>query len=604
VKESPLVGHAVLPSEDLQAALVQALGQSKVFRTIGANSADWELTVSVAKIIEPETSLDMSASVFLDWLLTKSGSGAIAWNETIGTSHTATTFDADFAEERRLIAMQTAVREQKVMVSASPGGALSALLRYDPATMNEHGGLRSARSRLAEMFAIDLRSLAVFRVALGALLLVDLGLRAPLIGTNYTDAGVMPRALLPRLPTLSLHALSGGPELQVVLFLLAAAFAALLLVGFFTRVATAASWLLLLSLHYRNPALLDGGDLLVRQLLMWSLFLPLGERWSIDARRRGVPADRTSVLSAASVALLLQFFFFYVSTGFSKSGPEWHADHTALQMALAQTYWSRPFGQSLLEYPGLLRASTVGVVSFESYAPFLLLVPWFLGPIRVLLVVGFVGLMVGLGITIQLNLFPFDGILVVLPLLPTWFWERVLLVPAGDAPRRRTRRSEWLAALVVIPLLLHATYLNLATHGKVEPPPWLLEAAVPLGIHQSWTMYGPSPPDYDLDFRVVGSLRRGRPPVLVDTETDEAWPPLRAMHADYRFKYFLERLIRPDGRQDSGPRVQGYLSGCAAGGTRRTTSEAALPLSASTSDRRTSIRNRKPSSPRNSCSDA
>ena len=67
--------------------------------------------------------------------------------------------------------------------------------------MGVPGVLRSARSKLAEPFSIDLRSLAVFRIAFGTLLLCDLGLRAPLLETNYTDAGVMPRAILPKLPT-------------------------------------------------------------------------------------------------------------------------------------------------------------------------------------------------------------------------------------------------------------------------------------------------------------------------------------------------------------------------------------------------------------------
>jgi hypothetical protein len=109
--EGSFLSHAILPSEDLQASLVQALSQSKLFRTIGPTAADWELTVSVSKLVEPETGLDMSATVFLDWLLAKSGTGAIAWNETIATSFTATTFDADFMEERQLLAVQGAVRE-------------------------------------------------------------------------------------------------------------------------------------------------------------------------------------------------------------------------------------------------------------------------------------------------------------------------------------------------------------------------------------------------------------------------------------------------------------------------------------------------------------
>ncbi len=426
--------------------------------------------------------------------------------------------------------------------------------------VKEASVFRRARSRFAELFMIDLRSLALFRIALGALLLIDLGCRARLLETNYTDAGVLPRAIMPALPRYSLHALSGGSALQIVLFTLAAVFAAMLLAGIFTRIATVASWLLLISLHYRNPFLLDGGDMLLRQLLMWSIFLPLGERWSIDARRRGVPPDRTSVLSAAGAALLLQFVFFYVSTGAGKSGPEWSGEGTALQMALAQTYWSRPLGQALCKHPELLSALTPFVVYLERYGPFLMFVPWLMVPIRALTILAFAALMVGMGVTIQLNLFPFVGMLLLLPFLPTRFWERILGLPAADLARHRTRRSEWLAALIVVPLILHAAYLNLLTHGKATPSIPILRAAEPLGIHQNWTMYAPSPPDYDLDFLVAGALHDRTTRTLIDTPDGEHWPPVRTMHADYRFKYFLERLIRPDeAGRDPEPRIQAYL---------------------------------------------
>lgn len=421
-------------------------------------------------------------------------------------------------------------------------------------------GFRRALSRIGELFSIDLRSLAVFRIGLGALLLVDLAYRARLLEAHYTDAGVLPRAILPALPRYSLHTLSGGVALQVVLFTLAAAFAAMLLVGVFTRIATIASWLLLISLHYRNPFLLDGGDTLLLQLLLWSLFLPLGERWSIDARRRGMPADRTAVLSAASVALLLQFVYFYVSTGAAKTGPEWSEEGTALQMALSQTYWSRPLGQALRSSPELLGALTPVVVHFETYAPFLMFVPWFMGPLRMLTILAFAALMGGLGATIQLHLFPFAGMLVALPFLPTWFWKRVRASPAGEGVRYRPRRSEWIAAIVVVPLILHAVYLNLLTHGKVAPFVSILRAGEPLGIHQDWLMYAPSPPAYDMDFRAVGKLHDGSTRNLIDSPDGDLWPPARPMRVDYRFKYYIERLIRPDAAGGvPGPRIQAYL---------------------------------------------
>lgn len=54
---------------------------------------------------------------------------------------------------------------------------------------------------IREIFAIDLRTLALSRVLLGGFLILDLALRARDITAHYTDFGVMPRGVL--IPYLS-----------------------------------------------------------------------------------------------------------------------------------------------------------------------------------------------------------------------------------------------------------------------------------------------------------------------------------------------------------------------------------------------------------------
>ena len=46
---------------------------------------------------------------------------------------------------------------------------------------------------LSDVFGIDTRSLAVFRIGLALTILLDLVLRAQDLGAHYTDAGVLPR---------------------------------------------------------------------------------------------------------------------------------------------------------------------------------------------------------------------------------------------------------------------------------------------------------------------------------------------------------------------------------------------------------------------------
>lgn len=98
--------------ESLQSTLVQALIEHEIFESVRSDgSSDWQLTVSVTKLLEPETGLDMTATIDMDWLLVRRGSGEIAWNATLRTSHTANNYDAPFIKERGVAALQGAVKK-------------------------------------------------------------------------------------------------------------------------------------------------------------------------------------------------------------------------------------------------------------------------------------------------------------------------------------------------------------------------------------------------------------------------------------------------------------------------------------------------------------
>ncbi len=90
--------------------------------------------------------------------------------------------------------------------------------------------------RVEELLGIDLRSLGLFRILIGLLIMLDLCVRATSIGAHYTDAGVVPRQLVfdygEQPWFFSFHMLSGDIILQIVLFLLAGLSALLLAVGF------------------------------------------------------------------------------------------------------------------------------------------------------------------------------------------------------------------------------------------------------------------------------------------------------------------------------------------------------------------------------------
>src|SRR5262245_22417275 len=100
------------------------------------------------------------------------------------------------------------------------------------------------------VFDLDLRGLAMLRIALGVLLLWDIVSRSRFLADLYTDDGVLPRHLVSaRLP---LCFLSGTAWYQAVVFAVGAVAAVTLILGYRTRVSTAIGWLVIGSIQSRN----------------------------------------------------------------------------------------------------------------------------------------------------------------------------------------------------------------------------------------------------------------------------------------------------------------------------------------------------------------
>ena len=366
-------------------------------------------------------------------------------------------------------------------------------------------GLERVAGRWTDVFGIDTRSLAVFRIGLALTILLDLVLRAQDLGAHYTDAGVLPRALLaaevgsripwaPVLLNLNPHFLFGGLIGQALLFVAAGAAAVLLLAGWRTWWVTVASWILLASLHGRNPGALNFGDVVLRMLLFWSMFLPLGAHWSMDAARRssGWSRFRPRVLvGAAAAALLLQVAFIYAFNALLKTGAAWTTDFTALEMALGGETWASAWGLRLIEYPELLNVMTRFAIGLERYGPILAFLPFFNGPARLLAVVLFVAFHTGILIWMRTGIFPVACIVAWLVFLPTWLWEKLGVV--GEvASRLRLPRWPGLAALAILGYVflwnVGTVWDEMRVRGMWSAPAYLLR------VDQRWAMFSPQPP--------------------------------------------------------------------------------------------------------------
>jgi predicted DCC family thiol-disulfide oxidoreductase YuxK len=294
--------------------------------------------------------------------------------------------------------------------------------------VNQESSGKSSPGLLSRIFGIDLRSLALFRVFLGILILCDLFLiRIHDLRAHYTDFGVLPRsAYLEKFVKawyVSIHMMSGEALVQLGLFLVAGFCAVCLILGFRTRLFTFLSWFLMLSLHCRNPMVLQGGDTLFRMLLFWSMFLPLGARFSVDeARNTSHDPNFQRILSVASAALLFQTCFVYWFTWILKDHAIWREGRAAFY-ALNIDHFVTPLGKWLLAQPEWLTPLTLGTYWWELIGPCLVFIPIFTAPVRIVVIVLMMSMHFGFGRTLEIGLFQYVSMVSWIPFLPAIFWE-------------------------------------------------------------------------------------------------------------------------------------------------------------------------------------
>lgn len=290
---------------------------------------------------------------------------------------------------------------------------------------------------LREILGIDLRSLALFRAGLALCILFDLFVRAGELTDLQSDAGVLPRRGVLEFwdwrVLNSLHLASGSYWWQLFLWAVAAGAALCLLVGYRSRLMAVVSLLLLVSVQARTYATVQGSDDLLRVLLFWGCFLPLGARASIDAAMADglrpdshltQPPDHRLVFGFASVALILQAMAVYFVGALLKTSPIWFPDGNAVYYALSIDQFTTPLAKLVLELPvGLLQAITYFVWFLELVGPFFLFLPVFHLSFRLTVLAMIVAMHVGFLLLLEVGLFPYCSLLSLVPLIPGAVWD-------------------------------------------------------------------------------------------------------------------------------------------------------------------------------------
>jgi hypothetical protein len=385
------------------------------------------------------------------------------------------------------------------------------------------GIARRLRDWAENIVALDSRSLAVTRVGLGAILLADLATRAMFLREHYSDAGILPRHLAHELtsPTLGILDAGGGVFLAACVFLAAMAAAVALAIGYRTRWATLACWVLLVSIQNRNPPLFHSGDILLRLALFWGLFLPLGSRWSIDARRGSAGPER--IISIGTGCWVIQVMLvFGCLLDHKLSGHSW-THGTAVAEALRVGQYQRELGLWLLSWPSVLRLLTYAVLVAQGLTVLLLGLPFAWA--RLCAVAMTVATQIGFGLSFRLGHFPWTTSIVMLAFLPPEFWDwlgrrggfKALAEPEHRSPLAgELGLPGKIVALVALALVclwnLGEAGATVNVGGEDKPIADTLAGKMALAfrLDQRWAMFAPNPQTEDGWFVMPAVTADGR----------------------------------------------------------------------------------------------
>ena len=423
----------------------------------------------------------------------------------------------------------------------------------------------------------DLRALGLFRITFGLATLVSLSDLRPFLRIGLSDEGFWPRsaAFAQDVDRFSLMDVSGPPWVAYGYWLLLMASCVAFIVGWHSRAATVATFLLASGMMERTPDIFEGSDHVIRVLLFWSMFVPVGNWYSVDAalaRARGRPLPAQG--SALPVRLIgLQFGWIYLCTFLRKLPHETWRNGTAVSFALGLDHeYARPLGHLMRTMPWATTAATYLTLVVEAAFVPLVFLPFGQPWARAIALAS--GFLFHAGIWMTMCIGAFSWVMVAAyPLLfePAWVdwvvarsapigkWlaRAALSGPGGDRLRsfaaavaenphgteggsRSERALAWSLLLgppivdvvrrsaqgALVALFVACVWSSAPVPDKFAAPPRLAQFVQRLELWQEWSMFSPDPYDTDLELRGDGQLvDRTNVDVLYGDEAHGPLPP-------------------------------------------------------------------------------
>lgn len=144
------------------------------------------------------------------------------------------------------------------------------------------------------------------------------------------------------------------------------------------------------------------------------------------------------IFNASTVAFIIQVQILYIASTFHKTGDEWRVNYHASFYALSLTLFQRPLARLMLKLPPfMLQIFTWVVFQWEFFGPFFYISPFLSDSLRVIGMIGFFAMHLGFGMSLNLGLFLWITLVLVIPFIPSSVWQLSYKM-GGTSTRRNT----------------------------------------------------------------------------------------------------------------------------------------------------------------------
>jgi len=409
--------------------------------------------------------------------------------------------------------------------------------------------------------SLDYRSIGIFRILLALLLILDLIVnKMPFAEVFYSDAGILDNQTFKELISVPNGELFGAGLMRYIssvesvklFFGITLCVYTLLLMGVFSRISAIVSFVLLWSIHQRNPYVLSGPDELLINLLFIAIILPTDQRFSftrLGERREGVLNGPTAFYALFFVAMM--YFF----QAFLKEGDLWK-NGQALSYAFMETLWTKPLASVMVAKNELCIFLSKATIWIEYAIPLLIFFPFRNGLARSIAVILILIFHWSIFLFFDVGLLPLIATGCAILIVPETFWKWPVAMFRGwrvhikskqinrgiFLNRSRIQIFKKIALSIMLILIVWGSLLVSQRMQKIIPNPEFMKTLQKSSLfRQNWGFYAPDPSTVHGWCKVAGITAQGE---MIDMRTSKKFQNDASdleYYSNYSWKIFVYR---------------------------------------------------------------